>query len=173
MNEELDFTGKMAIGRIRTSHGLLGYVKFESFSDEYEHFLRLKKVYILRQRKFALFDIERISSTGKHWLMKLSGIDSPEAGRTLANCELYVDREYASALNENEYYLSDILNCDASLRGNTIGTVSAWYDVGYNVLLEVELTEGQKSLIPFNEMFIGRIDTEDRTIEILEDWILE
>jgi 16S rRNA processing protein RimM len=164
----------VAIGKIRTSVGVRGFFKVLSFSGEVEHFKRLKEhqVELRYNEKIRFIKIEDVCMSGAVLTLKAEGIDSPEEAKKLSGWELYVDREKASPLGENEYYQADLCGCSLVLNGNTVGKITAVRENAVSELLEVEV-DGKTRLIPFMERYVGDIDLELQTIELKEDWLLE
>lgn len=102
-------------------------------------------------------------------MVKLSGLESPEVARNYSGWEVWVDRKHAARLKKGEFYLADILGCDLVRTGVVIGTVRDVFESSSRAFFEVK-GEGGNMLIPLEEKFVGRIDINARTIELLFDW---
>ncbi|MCK5197610.1 MAG: 16S rRNA processing protein RimM, partial [Spirochaetales bacterium] len=55
---------EIAIGKIRTSHGVKGFLKVLSFSGETEHFLELKEFVLKKNGKTKVLTVESIRASG-------------------------------------------------------------------------------------------------------------
>ena len=164
---------KLAIGKIGRAHGLKGYVKATSFSGETDHFYKLKEVTVRNDTQEIDYFIEDVRSYKENMLLiKFTGIDSPEKGSSLTNGVIWVPREMATPLNEGEYYLADLCTCSLIKDGIVRGTVTAVCDGKASELLEVRDDQGKTHFIPFIREYIGDVDIERRTIEILVDWVI-
>jgi 16S rRNA processing protein RimM len=170
---------QFVIGVVRGVRGLLGEVKIESTSGEYEHFFSLKKA-ILRKNKVENDNIiEYVLKRGTALCMKVSGIDSPEDAKKICGCEIIVPRTQAAQLKTDEYYIEDIKGCELFYRQlqkdekDTAQLVKAAkivdvIDGGSGKFLEVILaTKRRKIFIPFRAEFIGQVDIEKQKIELL------
>ena len=73
---------EIAIGKIRTSHGVKGFLKVLSFSGQTEHFLKLKEFVLKKNGHTKTFNVESIKASGSTVFVKLKGIESPEVGKT-------------------------------------------------------------------------------------------
>ena len=166
-------TDQIAIGAVRTTHGIRGYLKVMSFSGETDHFFKLERITLKSKDSSRSFEVEAVKQNGNQLLMKLKGIDTPEQGKLYSRWEIWVPRELASSLEDNEFYHADLIGCKLMLKGESIGTVNSIMDGGGDELLEIKLNDGQMKLIPFNAVFIGPIDIEKKEIELLEGWILD
>ena len=165
----------LAIGSIRTSHGVKGLLKVQSFSGEIDHFFDLEEVTLKDKRgRERVFTVERVTQNGKELLMKLKGIDTPEMGKTFSGCEIWVPREMAAPCDEGEFYYADLIGCRLYHGEKTLGTVLSVTDGGGGTLLEVERAEGEgRFFVPFRREFIGQVDVAGKAVELLELWVAE
>lgn len=163
----------MAIGKIRTSHGVRGEVKVLSYSGVFDHFERLKTVSARKGAVEKTLTVESTRWTGENLLLKFAGIDTPEASKLLADFELWVPRDQAAPLEDGEVYLADLIGCSLLFAGEVKGRVTGYLEGASSVLLEVEKTDGSACVVPFQEVYLGDIDVTGRTVELKVDWILE
>jgi 16S rRNA processing protein RimM len=159
---------RLAVGLITAAHGLGGSVKIKSFSGESAHLLRLKLLYVRRGEEFLPFEVESVEASGTRVVMKLAGIDSPEAAARYRGCELWVERGDACALGQGEYYLADLCRCRVCRGPEELGRIVGVWEGGCYELLEVEDGRGRRFLLPFVEAFVGRVDVQDGCIEVQE-----
>ena len=73
----------LAIGTIRTSWGVKGWLKLSSYSGEWSHFVPLKTVELKASgsevtRKYQVEGFRMHQGVG---MFKLSGVDTPESGK--------------------------------------------------------------------------------------------
>ncbi len=162
----------IAIGKIRTSHGIKGYVKILTYSGETKHFFKLKNVILKNKKLEKKYIIEDIQPLGDSVILKFSGVNTPEVGKSLSNWEIRVSRELASSLSKDEFYHADLELCDLYYEEEKIGTVRSIFEGGGGELLEVEMNTGKTVLIPFKAEFIGDVLIDKRIIELKQKWIL-
>ena len=162
----------IAIGKIRTSHGIKGYLKIVCYSGETEHFFTLKNISMRNKGQDKQFTIEDIKPLGDAVIIKFVGIDSPEKAKALSGWEIWVPREKASSLSEGEFYHADLYQCRFTYNDEIIGHVKSILEGGGGELFEVELTSGETALIPFRDEFIENIIIEDKLIVLKNKWIL-
>lgn len=97
--------------------------------------------------------------------MKFEEIDTPEAVRPLIGFELWVDDSLASSLKEGEYYLGKLIGYAIVNNNKKLGEVVAFFEYLNSVFLEVRV--GIKFFfIPFLSIYIGDINTQEKTIEL-------
>ncbi len=162
-----------AIGKIRTSHGLKGFVKVLSFSGEYKHFRSLKDVYLEKNGNKKLYSVEKVEGSGSSTVLKLFDIDSPEVAKKLSNCEIWVDRKYVSNCSKNEFYYADLMGCSILFDGSCVGEIVGFIDNSADTLIEVKKESGKVVLIPFNRHFIGKVDISKKFVELLDECVLD
>jgi len=99
-------------------------------------------------------------------LLKLSGISSPEEARKLSRYQLYVKREDAIALLENEYYVPDLIGLDViSDKGEKLGVLT---DVLNTAANDVYVVKGEREiLIPAVKEYVLSIDLSKREMTVL------
>lgn len=61
---------EIAIGKIRTSHGVKGFLKVLSFSGETEHFFDLKEFVLKKKRKDKDTDCRKYKSLRQYYFCK-------------------------------------------------------------------------------------------------------
>ncbi len=156
------------IGTITKPHGLKGYVKVHSETDFPERFLDDKTVIIEKDGVYATFDVQdaRIHGGGG-FVMKFKGIDTPEAAESYRNSTLVVDEEHLHPIDDDEYYIHDIIGCKVYTDNeDCIGTVTEIFSTGSNDIYVVANGEEKELLIPAIKDVIRTIDTKNKRIDI-------
>ena len=137
---------RIALAAVAGAQGVKGELRLKLFSDSVESLSRHGALYVggVERRLLALRD------GGKIVVARFEGISDRSAAEALRGSLVEVDRATLPALEEGEYYHADLIGLEAIDRdGNRIGTVAAVENYGAGDLLEVELPDGKRSLIPF------------------------
>jgi 16S rRNA processing protein RimM len=159
----------IATGVLKGPHGLQGNIKLKTYSGEIEHLFAIKKVQLRRGEISFDAEIDELKSAGKEALIHFKGVDTPEDARKYNGYELWVERKNASALDDGEFYVADLVECEMVHDNQVIGKIISIIDGPQALLLEVEHGESKKrSLIPFMKQYVGKVDLEQKTIELLE-----
>lgn len=145
----------------------------ESLSGETAHFATLRVVDMRRGSGSEIFRVESVRATHQAILMKLEGVDTPEAAATLRGAEIVVRRRDAAPLEPGEYYYGDLEGLIVTFNGESIGRIAAILESGAHPLLEVTLVEGGNALIPFADQFFGPVDLAAGRIELIDGAVLE
>ena len=149
---------RVALAAVAGAHGVKGEVRLKLFSDSAASLAQHENVYLGGALHRLLF----VRDGGKTAIARFEGIADRSAVEALRGSLVEVDRSALPPLEEGEYYHSDLvgLHC-VDRHGEIIGTVAAVENFGAGDLLEVELPNGKRSLIPYRE---GVADLEDDRI---------
>jgi 16S rRNA processing protein RimM len=164
---------KLVVGIIQTSYGIYGEVKVKSLSGETEHFYTLETIYLKKKGVFYQFRVENIRVVSDTIILKLEGINTPEQGKELSRCKIWVHRENACPLKEDEYYYGDLFQCDVIKNNKIIGKVSSVFEAGIDFILEVECQNKKTLMLPFADEYIGDVDIKSNKIMVKEDAEIE
>jgi 16S rRNA processing protein RimM len=161
---------KLAIGIILTSFGVHGELKIKSLSGETGHFFQLKEVYIKKGKDFLRFQVEGLWKKKENIVViKLEGIDNPEEGKKYCGTELWVEREFACPVQEDEYYYGDLCACTVVQNEQEIGKVRSVYEAGSLYMLEVVDRRGGIVVIPFTSAIVGDVNIKENKIFLLKE----
>jgi 16S rRNA processing protein RimM len=165
---------KIATAVVRTTHGVRGFLKVKVFSDDVENFLSQKVLYLRDEREKEIeLEVEQSTVSGDNVLVKFKGIDTPEQGKRLNGHHIWIFRKDASELEEDEYYLADLIGCavyaDSELHGEVVSVVEG----AQAELLEVRRGDSGKLVyLPFLEVYIQSVDIEAKRIDLRNSWII-
>jgi 16S rRNA processing protein RimM len=149
---------RIALAAVAGAHGIKGEVRLKLFSDSVESLARQKIVFAGGVERRLLF----VREAGKGGVARFEGVDDRSAAEALRGTLIEVDRSALPPLEEGEYYHADLIGLPAAdAEGAEIGTVVAVENYGAGDLLEIELADGKRSLIPYRA---GIADLKDRRI---------
>lgn len=151
-------------GKIVNIHGLKGDVKIMPWCDSPDFLCGFYRLYIGKQKKSYAVEHSRVHGTTV--LVKLEGVDTPEAADSLRNQVVYIDRSEVE-LEEGVYFIKDIIGLtvkDAS-DGRVYGKVTNVLQTGANDVYEIK--NGERTyLIPAIEQVIVSTDIENSVMTI-------
>lgn len=171
-------TGYVAIGIIRSAHGVYGEMKVEPLTDFPEDRLGspgIRYIQAANQKLAALqkqltpqeIELEygrtTISKGNTVWILKLAGVESPEDVASLKGHTLLIDKSSRPLLeDDDEFYASDLVGLEVVVDGHPIGRVIDIFDgTGTHDVLRVSLycDDGTKQvLLPFAKEFVPTVD---------------
>ncbi len=168
-------TEKIATGVVRTTHGLRGFLKVKVFSEDVEHFLSQKILYLRGDGQTEIrVEVEQSMRSGDAVLMKLKGIDTPEAGKKYNGWNIWIYREDAAPLDNGEYYVADLVGCSVFFEGILQGEIVSAVEGAQAELLEIRKADsGELVYVPFMDVYIASADTGKKSVELRHKWIIE
>ena len=151
----------LRVGKIVNTHGLKGEVKVIPLTDDPKRYNELD---------FVLIDgIERKIQGCKYQkdrvIVKIEGINTIEEAEKYKNKYMEIPREYAVPLEEDTYYIADIIGCTVyDTNGKDLGQI---YDVIQTKNNDVYwIRKPKELLIPVLLEIVTDIDIENRKIII-------
>ena len=146
------------LGKIRGNRGEITAVALSSKRERYE---ALREVFL-----FGSGERAEVESTWFHdgvLIFKFRGVDTISDAERLCGAEVRIPLSERAALEENEFYQSDLMGCEVVDRrtGQSLGTVTGWEDAGGAGLLAVG-----DLLIPFARAICVDIDPAARKIAV-------
>lgn len=146
-------------GKIVATHGLRGEVKVLPWCDGPETLVPIKTFYLDggNTPKRA----ERCRIQKNMVLLKLEGVDTPEAAQALRGRVLWLDRE-EDTLEEGQYYIQDLigLSVEDADTGERYGTLQDVTETGANDVYHVAFPDGRVQLVPAIPQVIAKIDID-------------
>ena len=158
--------GYLILGRVVKPHGLRGEVKVACFADSWEPFRTLSRVWLgPPEGPLRPFRLECDRGQERTLVLKLAGVDTPEAAVSLVGCEVTVPRAEAPPLPEGAYYHSDILGLEVVEGDRPLGTVREILDTPAHDVYVIRGPVGEW-MLPATRVHIRRIDLAAGRIEI-------
>ena len=156
---------RVALAAVAGAHGVKGEVRLKLFSDNIASLTQHAKVFVggVERRLLGIRD------GGKTAVARFEGIADRTAVEALRGQLVEVDRAALPPLEEGEFYHADVLGLPCVDRdGQAVGIVAAVENFGAGDLLEVELPNGRRSLIPFRD---GVADLQESRIVLDREFL--
>mgnify|MGYP000694861963 CR=1 FL=1 len=151
-------------GVITTTHGIRGEVKVFPTTDDVHRFEDLDSVLLDTGREYMKLEIENVKYFKQYAILKFKGIDNINDIEKYKGRSLYVTRDQAIPLEEDEYYIADLMGLDVYLEsGEKFGVLKDVMETGANDVYIVETEEGKEVLIPAIHECVLDIDIRGRT----------
>lgn len=154
---------KILVGKIVNVVGLRGDVKVYNYSDSIQIYEETPEIYV----DDKLTKIEKTRLQKNMVVLKLGGIDDRDAAERLRGSELYVTDADLPELPEGQFYVRDLIGMTVKEENGTVlGKVTDVIQNTAQDILEVELENKKKALIPKVEQFVLDIDGDSRVITV-------
>jgi 16S rRNA processing protein RimM len=152
----------LAVGRVGRPHGLDGSFHV---TQPRERVLEAATSLLLDGREVA---IVRHDGTPAAPILRLEGVGSREAVEALRGSDLFVPRESAPPLEEDEWLAEDLVGCRVVDGDARVGVVAKLLPYPSCELLEVQRFEpGSKALlVPLISDAVRTVDVEEKVIDI-------
>jgi 16S rRNA processing protein RimM len=160
---------RIAVGIIRKAHGVRGEASIEPWTDSPDRFDDLKSVTLVSPDDALTRElrVESVRAHGERALMKFAGIETPEEIQTLHNWTIEIPAEQARSLDEDEYFLHDLIGLTLiDAEGRERGVVTQTLEGGGGILLSVKRPDGKTFELPFAADLCTTIDVAGRRIVV-------
>ena len=154
------------VGVIANTHGVHGEVKVFPTTEDPKRFDWLKEVLLDEGKEKIPLKIQKVRYFKNLVIIKFKGIDNINDIEKYNGMDLYVTRENAIPLEEDEYYIADIIGSEVSTEdGKFFGILKDVLETGANLVYVVE-HEGKEVLLPAIPDCVKDIDTEEKKIVV-------
>jgi 16S rRNA processing protein RimM len=150
------------IGKILKSQGHRGAVRVLPLTDFPERFQEMQRVRVKLQDRSEVYTIEECKPHGKFLTIKFKEIVDMNAAEKLRGSYLEVTRQELVPLQEDSYYIFDIVGMSVFDQDETLlGKVTDVLQTGANDVYVVE-TGGKPLLIPALKQVVRKVDLQGR-----------
>ena len=151
----------LQVGVITQTHGVRGEVKVFPTTDDVNRFKKLKQVILDTGEETMPLEIQSVKFFKQFVILKFKGIDNINDIEKYKRCSLYVTREHAVALEEDEYFIADMIGMEVCTEdGNIFGTLKDVIETGANDVYVIENAEHGEVLVPAIKECIRSVDIE-------------
>ncbi len=155
----------LRVGVITSTHGIRGEVKVFPTTDDPMRFLDLKKVILIDKRGNINLEIENVKFFKNMVILKFKGIDNINDIERYKGCDLMITREDAVPLDENEYFIADLIGLKVVTdKGEDFGILRDVMQTGANDVYVVDTYDKKEVLLPYIEECILDIDLDKGVI---------
>ncbi|MGN0473011.1 MAG: ribosome maturation factor RimM [Lachnospiraceae bacterium] len=153
---------RLRVGVITSTHGVRGEVKVYPTTDDPERFLDLTRVYLVRNGHEIETEIQGVKFFKQVVILKFRGVESMNDAELYRNYEIWIDRKDGVALEENEYYIADLIGMEVCLEdGSHFGTLKDVMETGANDVYIVTTEDGKEVLLPAIEACVQSVSLEE------------
>ena len=159
---------QLQAGVITSTHGIRGEVKVFPTTDDAQYFRELKKVYLDTGKEQIPLEIEHVKFFKQFAILKFKGIDNINDIEKYKGKSLMIDREDASPLGEDEYYIGDMIGMDVYTDdpAEHFGVLRDRLETGANDVYIIDSDRHGEVLVPAIHQCILRVDTEKNEMHI-------
>lgn len=157
----------LKVGVITTTNGVRGEVKVYPTTDEPERFLELDYVLLDTGRELRKLEIKNVKFFKNLVILKFKGVDNINDIEKYKGRDLWIPREEGQELEEDEYYIADLLGMSVVLEdGQEFGTLKDVMETGANDVYIIDSAEHGEVLLPAIKECILDVDLEKNVMTI-------
>ena len=151
----------LQVGAILDTHGLRGEVKVFPTTDDPSRYDDLEEVELLtKEGNYLHLEIERVRYFKNLVIVKFKNYDHINDIEQYKKCNLYVTRENAVELEEDEYFVADLIGLMAKTdEGEELGQIKDVLTTGANDVYVIDTKEGEL-LVPAIHDCVQEVDLE-------------
>ncbi len=166
------------VAKITSVHGIKGELRAVIYADKADDI----EQYSLIDEKDNSFQIVvnknsikagKKTKSGDHIIIiKIKDIDDRDQAQKIVGTNLYANREDFKKLDNDEFYIEDLVGLDVICENDKIATVENVLNFGAGVMLEIKFDKDkvpknyqQIESLPFKNEFFPNLDIKNGTIE--------
>lgn len=160
------------LAEIARPHGVRGELRLRLFNKSSDTLLSQEEVLVrLADGEEHEVSVERARRADDAILMKLFSVDDRNRAEELRGALVCVRRRDFDQADDGEFYAIDVVGAEVRLGGERIGAVAEilTYPSIEVMLVHAEGPDAAKGdwEIPLTEMFIARVDVENKLVELV------
>lgn len=157
----------LQVGVITTTHGIRGEVKVYPTTDDAHRFDYVESVLLDTGKELCELEIQRVKYFKQFVILKFRDVDNINDIEPYKGKSLYVTRDFAVPLEENEYYIADLIDMDVFLEdGSLFGTLKDVMETGANDVYVIHTTDKKEVLVPAIKDCVKEVDVEQNKMII-------
>lgn len=158
----------ICIGKFGAPHGVRGWVKVTSYTQNPADLFTYSPWYIQRQGSYLELIAVESAHQSNYFLAKPPSCEDRDVAQTFTNLDIFVKRSQLPPISEKDYYWSDLEGLSVSnADGLSLGKVDHLFETGANPVMVV--VGEKRHLIPFlKESVIKNVCFDTQAIQV--DW---
>ena len=152
------------IGQISNTHGLKGEMKVRPFTEKNEDYAKLENILVDFNGTLKEYTVESVRYQKDVVLMKLKGVDDIEEAEKLKGHYIKIPRDSAKKINEDEYFIADLLGCEVYQDETLLGVLDDVFTAGGSDVYVVKRKSKQDLLLPAISSVIKKVDVVNQEV---------
>lgn len=166
----------LQVGVVTQTHGIRGEVKVFPTTDDAGRFRDLKKVFLDTGREKLPLEIQGVKFFKQFVIVKFKGLDTINEVERFRRCPLLVPREDAVPLEEDEYYIADMIGMQVETEdGEAFGILKDVMETGANDVYVIDSISHGEVLVPAIKECIRKVDVAEgkMTVHLMDGLVQE
>ena len=165
----------VVVGRITTVHGIKGWVKVYSYTNESKNIFEYRPWWLKTDEGWIEIEASQHKMAGQDLIVQIAGFDDRDVARqNLCQRDIVVERSVFPGLSQDEHYWYQLKGLRViSTQGKIdLGVVTGLMETGANDVLEVkgdvDSLDFKERLIPYIKDIVLSVNLKSKRIKI--DW---
>lgn len=165
---EIDSDKYLQVGAITSTHGIKGEVKVFPTTDDPTRYDGLDEVFLDTGKELMPLHVINVKYFKQYVIVKFKEFKDINEIEPYKGKNIYVDREHAVELGEDEYFVADLIGLKVVTdEGEDFGELTdVMFLPGANDVYVIKRADGNEILIPAIEDCILDIDLDEETMKI-------
>ncbi len=167
---------KIVVGRLGAPHGVRGWLKLHSFTENSEDLFNYGLLYFLKDGQWLPFPMEQWKPHAKFYAVKLKLCDDRNQAALYTNCDIAIDASQLPETQGNDVYWHELegMNVVSANENNALlGVIDSIMETGANDVLVIKPCDGsvddEERLVPYIDQVIVNIDKKASRITVAWD----
>lgn len=156
-------TNKIIVAKIVSAHGIRGFVKIRSFSQPPEAILDFQ----LELEDHQPIKLKKQGLCKDGIICSIKNVQDRNQAELLAGMNIFTLREDLPQIDEEEFYIADLVGCDIFEKGSQIGKIIAVHNFGAGDVIEVQFAK-DSAYFPFKSDIFPSIDIDKKIVEFIK-----
>ncbi|MBQ3104885.1 MAG: ribosome maturation factor RimM [Lachnospiraceae bacterium] len=158
---------RFQVGVISSTHGIRGEVKVFPTTDDVKRFRKNIQLILDTGNIQQPVRVENVKFFKQFVILKLEGFHSINDVEKYKGHSLYVTRDNAVELGEDEYFVADLLGMEVTEEDGThLGVLKDVIETGANDVYVISLPDGGELLLPAIRDCILSVDVEGNRMKV-------
>lgn len=156
------------VGKVIKPHGIRGEICVESYADSPALFFGIDAVLLGSGRgKPARFELSAARAHKDRLLLTLKGVGDRNRAEELRGREIFVPESALPELDDDEFYLRDLLGLDVLLEdGSRLGVLDNFMETAGQIVWSITHDSGKEILLPAVSEFLVAVDPDAGSITV-------
>ena len=157
---------RTAIGMVRKPHGIKGGLKVTLYSIDLDMLQSLEQLFVNTGSEWKQLTLRNCQGYDDFAILSFNEISDRTEADMYRDRELYTVREDLPTLNDDEYYIDDLIDCEVvDENDKRLGKVVEIISPGAHDVLLIQQGESE-TLVPLVDEWVVNIDIDGRRIQV-------
>jgi len=156
----------LAVGKVVNTHGVRGELKVMPLTSDLSGFEYLLFVSVNQDGGLKEYRVKKCRIHKNFVLISLSGVENMNEAEKFKGLDLLVHRRHAKPLEEDEFYICDLIGMKVYEGDTLLGTLTDVFETGSNDVYVIKGKNKKEILLPALKSVVEEVDLEGRRMQV-------